>query len=111
MQERARAMMSHQEKEKVNKNQRNKQWRQEKYRGRTDERKHIDYVKSASFNGEKFQTGKGSRKIILRARRFIATLAHPVSSVDSSISQMFYSNPNACYNSLDLLVEAFHAQA
>eukprot|EP00978_Attheya_sp_CCMP212_P028008 scaffold95462_cov45-Attheya_sp.AAC.1 len=41
---RARAMMAHQEKEKVNKDQRNKQRRQEKYRGRPDERKHIELI-------------------------------------------------------------------
>jgi hypothetical protein len=45
MQERARAIMTHQEKEKVNKNQRNKQRRQEKYRGRpVGERKHIEFI-------------------------------------------------------------------
>ena len=44
MQERARAMMAHQEKEKVNKNQRNMQRRHEKYRGRPDERKHIELI-------------------------------------------------------------------
>eukprot|EP00978_Attheya_sp_CCMP212_P010796 scaffold26270_cov60-Attheya_sp.AAC.12 len=51
-------MMAHHQ-EKVNKNQRNKQQRQGKYRGRPDERKHIEliavrgggHVKSASLLG------------------------------------------------------------